>query len=719
MKTTKMQFGFSQKLLTLAVIAAFAPAHAEEAEVAQLVRPESYVSAGLGAATGDTNDRAIFGQYNGLRENDSNLLLEFNFIKRDDTKGLWTNAEGHNLGLDNRELGFSQQKQGDWKYFVGYTEMVRHDPRTINTGLQNAETTTPVVMSLVTPGTGTDVNLKIKRKALSAGAEKWLTPNLMFVVSAKNEDRKGARLSGTGVACMPAVFSSIPCSSLGAAMLLLPEPIDSKTKQFELKLNYSDEKLMLSGGYYGSFFNNTNRSMNPQVSGNLVNPDGTTLDTTTTPGSTLVGYLQQPMALAPDNQAHQLYVSGTYAVTPKTRTTFKYAYTHATQNEDFGSLGAPAGVSNLGGVLDSNLVQLGLTARPMEKLSMLGSLRYEDKADKTPLALYNGAYTNDLTSSRKLGGKLEANYRLPDNYQATLGIDYASVHRDNPVTTADIMNITPPAISPLTGLREDTNELGYRAELRRSMSETINAALSYEHSKRDGGSWLIIEPNNTASNAVGTYPMTMLDRKRDKVKVSIDWTPIEKLSLQFMLEDGKDKYSAPSDKGLRDTGMSSYGVDAALILSESWKLTGYLNQNTQTVHVDHNVGYMAELENINTSLGLGVIGKPLSKIEIGGDLSYLNDDNRYQQSMATGAPIVGGGLPDVTYRVTRLKLYGEYALEKSAVIHADMVYQSAKINEWTWGNNGIPFTYSDNATVSMQQNQNLTFLGFSYVYKFR
>jgi Putative outer membrane beta-barrel porin, MtrB/PioB len=213
--------------------------------------------------------------------------------------------------------------------------------------------------------------------------------------------------------------------------------------------------------------------------------------------------------------------------------------------------------------------------------------------------------------------------------------------------------------------------------------------------------------------------MTMTDRKRDKVRVSADWTPTDNLSLQFMLEDGKDAYTSPTDKGLRDTGMSSYGVDAALSMSENWKLTGYVNQANQILHVDHNVGYLAELKNINTSVGLGVVGRPSSKLEVGADLSYMDDTNRYQQSMATGAAIVGGGLPDVTYRVTSLKLFGKYALQKNADIRVNLIQQIVEFNEWTWGYNGTPFTYSDNTTVSMQQNQNVTFLGASYIYKFR
>jgi len=716
MKTPNKQFAFSQKIFVLALLATFGPAHADEEEVAQLIQPESFVSVGYGAVSGTSKDRAIYGQYNGRRLDGSYLLLDIDVSKRDEALGLWTNFQGTNLGLDNRELSFSQNKQGDWKYAVEYSELVRRDPRTINSALQNAGTTTPTVVSLASPGTGQDIDLAIRRKAASLSAEKWLTTSLLFEASVKNEKRDGSRLSGTGLACSNIIGNTFPCTTTTGALLLLPEPINSTTQQFEAKLNYSGDNYLVSGGYYGSIFNNANGAMNPTVSGNLYNPNGT-VNTST---GELVGYLQQPVALPPDNQAHQFFVSGNYAFTPTTRATFKYAYTHATQSDDFtsnGLPGAPAGVANLGGVLDSTLLQMGLTARPLAKLTVLANLRYEDKADKTPLALYNGVYTNDLNSSKKTNGKLEGSYQLPDNYRATLGLDYATVHRNLPVSTAAIYD---PTVTSLAGLREDTQERAYRAELRRSLSETINAALSYIQSKRDGGNWVNIGPVNTTGNpSTGTYPMTMTDRTRDKVRVAVDWTPTALLSLQFMLEQGKDKYTSPTDKGLRDSGMSSYGIDAALSVSENWKLTGYANQGMQTQHVDHGVGYMAELENVNTTLGLGVVGRPSSKLELGGDLSYMDDINRYNQSMATGAAIVGGGLPDVTYRMTILKLFGKYALQKNADISVNFVQQRVQFDEWTWSYNGIPFAYSDNSSVSMQQNQNVTFLGASYVYKFR
>ena len=121
---------------------------------------------------------------------------------------------------------------------------------------------------------------------------------------------------------------------------------------------------------------------------------------------------------------------------------------------------------------------------------------------------------------------------------------------------------------------------------------------------------------------------------------------------------------------------------------------------------------------MNTTAGMGVAFKPSSKLEMGGELSYMLDRNQYKQSMATGAAIVGGGLPDVAYRMTILKLAGKYALQKNADMHISLARQIVQFDEWTWSNNGIPFAYSDNTTVAMQAGQNSSFLAVSYIYKF-
>jgi MtrB/PioB family decaheme-associated outer membrane protein len=717
MKTSKQTFDFRRTILALSVLMVFGVAYAEDEEVEKLTKNESTISMGAGVATGDFKSRSIFSQYNGYNSiinNDINPLIDFNVIKLKEASGLWVKLEGHNLAQDNREVNFSINKQGDWKYSFDYNEITHHEIRTINTALQGAGTTTPVVTSLATAGSGADINLQLQRKAASVSAEKWITPNLMFEATFKNEDKTGARLSGEGIYC--GSWSRYSCNNYAGAILLLPEPVNTNIKQIDAKLNLSGDKFLLSSGYYGSFFSNTNGSVNP-----IVNTAGFT----TAPP--LASFLQAPIAQTPDNQAHQFYISGNYAFTPTAQSNFKYVYTHATQDENFSSMGltgGPAGVSNLGGVVDTKLAQFGLKARPLSKLTVVANVRYEDKNDKTPSASYNllsspfttpppsAYYSNDYSSSsKKITGKFDTAYQLPDRYRATLGVDYASVQRAAPPTSIGAASDLGLAIG---GLRENTREVGYRAELRRSFTDTYNMAVILGHSQRTGDSWVFYSGNGSGSisssplNVNGTLPMTMMDRKRDKVKVSADWMATSKLSLQLNLEHGKDTYTGPIEVGMRDTGMSSYGVDAAYVISDNWKLTGYVSQSDQTLHVNHMTTYQAELVDSNTSVGLGVIGKPTSRVDVGGNVSYMNDKNSYKQT--------GTGLPDAIYHATNLKLYSKYSLQKNADVRLDLVYQNATLDEWTWGSN---FAYSDKTTVTVQPHQCVTFIGASYIYKLR
>jgi len=710
MKTRKQKLVFRKKILAISVLLAIGSAYAEDDDVTKLTKNESSVSVGAGGVSGDSKSKSIFTQYNGLRNNDANLLLDIDVTRLNDATGLWTKIEGRNLGLDDRDLNFSQTKQGDWKYFLEYNEITHHDIRTINTGMQGAGSTAPIIKSLTAPGLGADLNLQLRREAATVGGEKWISPNLLFEVSFKDEDKKGARLSGVGITCG---FTRYPCGNgvnASGAALLLPEPVDYNTKQIDAKLNYSGDKFLLSGGYYGSYFTNSNGSMTPALSGGLYAPNGTTA---LAPTANLTNYLTAPIALSPNNQAQQFYVSGNYAFTPTTHSNFKYAYTHATQNDSFGSMGlsgGPAGIGDLGGVMNTNLLQFGLTSRPTAKLNVVANLRYEDKNDSTPQSAYNvlsgssplQQYSNGYSnSSTKINGKLEAAYQLPNHYRATVGIDYATVQRAAPPS------LTSPAATDMGlavgGLRENTREASYRAELRKVLSDTLNGAVGVVHSQRTGDSW-------TLYNATGTLPSSMLDRNRNKVKLSAEWVPISKLSLQFNFEDGKDTYTGPAQVGLSDTKMYLAAIDATYVLSENWKLTGYLNQSDQTQDISH-FSIQSQLEDVNTSVSLGVVGKQSSRLDVGGNLSYMNDSNRYNVSSA--------GLPDVTYRVTTLKLFGKYALQNNGDVRVDFVHQNASFNEWTWGNNGTPFTYSDNTTVTMQPNQNVNYLGASYIYKFR
>lgn len=698
-----------------------AAVHEVSDEVAELIRPAGgVVSVGVGHVFGDDKDRALFGQYSGWRKDDSALLLDGSYTRRNEVSGFWSSFDFRNLGLDNREFGLSFSRQGDWRAALEYSELVRHEPRTINTGLQGIGGTAQTVVALPSAGAGADRALKQERKSASVSAEKWLADGILLDATFKTEDKDGDRLAGVGNYCSN-VISGYACSTTQGALLMLVEPVKSTTQQLEINANFSGDKYLVTAGYYGSVFRNSYGSLQPGLSGNLVALDGSSFDPTS--GSpNLSGYLTQPIALPPDNQAHQVFLRGNYAVLPGVRTTFNLSRSQAKQDESFAAMGLPAAAglpSSLGGEVNTTLAQLGLTARVLPNVSFLAHWRYENSEDDTPIAAYNGAFTNTPNSFEKANGKAEATISLPDQMRVTVGLDYAWVKRDRPVSTTLI-----PSTS-MTALRERTEEVGVSADLRRSFAGTAQVAVGVSHSEREGGRWMSLlpgagqyrdVPDAAIATPNGVFPSTMMDRTRDKARLMVDLMPTGELSIQFLAEGGRDSFSAPTDKGLHSTRFGTLGVDAAYALSYAWKFNAFLTLGEQSLNVDHGAGYIAQLDNVSKHAGLGVVGTVSSTLEIGGNLSFLSDRTRYVLDAGNAVPVTG--LPTVDYRAITAKLYGKYALTKTSDLRLDVLYQDLNLDEWSWAAAGVPFVYSDNSTVAMQPNQKLTFLGASYVVRF-
>jgi len=733
MTTMNRPGGFSRCALVAAMLAAFPVAQAQEGSAT-----EGSVTVGVGTVSGDSRDRSIFGQYNGLRVDGLHGLLDFDYYRRDDEAGTVAKFRGIGVLGENRELHFLWKRQGDWKLAFDFGELVRRDPRTINTGLIGAGTTIPQVVHLAAgPGTGTNLDLKTKRQGLGMSFSKWLSPAVEFQASLKTENKDGARLFGSGFGCpSPLAPGCAPTTGTnpGWATLMLPEPIDSTHSQVETRLSYAGQKLRLSGGYYGSYYSNSYTALTPAVPGSLNNALGVLQPLNTG----LLPILSQPLALAPDNQAHQIDVTGTYVFAPTVRGTFKLGMGRATQDQGFARSGfiGPVGATSLDGRVDTALAQFGLAARPTPKLSLLADYRFDDRDDRTPLALYNvigGAgtttyltYTNRNRDYTKNRGKLQASYQFDADYRGTLGIDYESIDRGTFTPTSAVFGVS--------ALRQKTEEIGWRAELRRRMTETFSGAISYVASQRDGSGWLrpvswgagVVPYGNpgTYITSTATFMPTLADRERDKVRLNAVWQPSDALTLQFSADYGRDTFSSPSVQGLQRTDMQLFSVDADYALSVRWSLNGYVSRGSQTLDQARPAGYLMAFDNDNTAAGVGVVGRPTSQLQIGGTLSYFNDRNVYAQTLdpATNLANVAllqatGGLPDVVFRTIEWRLFGRYALSKTSSVRLDLIHQRARFNDWTYGLEGTPFLFSDNTTVTQLQKQHVTYIGLSFTHR--
>ena len=676
---------FPLSAIAAALLAAFGAAGAAEGDdITQLTKPESSVSVGADYVD---SDGARFGQYTGMHKSGGYGLFDVDIVKRDDATGTWFKLNGRNLGLDNRELKFEHNCQGDWGYSIDFSQTPRYEPFTVNTavtGIGSANLTIPAVSTA-----GTPTQLKTQRDAIGLGFSKVLPGNWDVQLRFRNEEKDGARLFARGTTGGVGLFE------------FAPEPIHSTTRQIEATIGYTGERLQLSGGYYGTTYDNKNTALN--FTGGV------------TPLSTFT-----PIGLPPDNQSHQLHLSGGYNFTSTTRGNFKVAYTRATQNDAFITGAnvplAPGIGANLDGRVDTTLVQAGITARPLPKLSLLANLRYEDQDDRTPIRLYNTLATgtstfngeNEPRSIKKTSGKLEASYALPMNFRLTGGLDYEEKNRSaSPVR--------------IVSQRDKTDEISYRVELRHTLSETVTGALAYVHSDRGGSDFLTTVLNNGTAGSNLIAPIHLADRKRDKVRLSVNWTPTERLGLQFMLEEAQDKYGARQALGLgpQKGKAQNYSLDASYTFSEAWQGTAWASHNDNRMDQTSAVGasaaqiWAAALRNRGDAFGLGVQGKPNARLELGADLSHSNITDEYRQQAVTGTARTS--LPEVSTKLTSLKLFGKYALQKNAGLRLDYIYDRFSTNDWTW----TTWTYTDGTTLTQNPTQTTNFLGISYYYKWQ
>ncbi|MGH8640414.1 MAG: MtrB/PioB family decaheme-associated outer membrane protein [Burkholderiales bacterium] len=673
--------------IAAALLAAFGPVHAAEVLApVGLNTAASSASIGLGYTP---DDGRRFGQYTGVNEEGAYGLLDFNLVKRDEATGTWLNVFGRNVGLDNRQLRFEHTRQGNWGYFIEYSQIPRFEPLTVTTGVTGIGTPNLTVPSPATPGV--PVNLGTKREAIGLGFDKFLFGNWDLQVRFRNEEKNGERIFGRGS---------------GSTMEFIPDPINYTTRQLDAKANYTGSQLQMAGGYYGTLFNNHNTGLN--IAGG--DPGLATFT---------------PIALPPDNQSHQLYLSGGYGFTPTTRGNFKVAYAKATQDDTFINVPVLAGIgTSLDGRVDTTLVQMGVTSRPMPKLSLLADFRYEDRDDKTPQRFYgtSGSTTtgvNDVRSIETTTGKAEASYALPNAFRLTGGIGYEEKTRN----TAPVH---------IVSFRETTEELSYRVELRRMMSETVTGAISYIHGDRDGSPWVqtTVTAGTPGSNLIA--PIHLADRKRDKIRLLVNWTPVDPLTLTFTVDDARDEYATlpGSTIGPMDGKASNYAIDVSYAFTQRVQGTAWYSRNdtkaTQTTceNAATPAGcpasaadpvWGADLQSKSDSVGLGFRGKTNGRFELGGDLSFSDITDSYRQfAISPSTSTVPTPLPDITTKLTRVNVWARYALAKNSGVRLDYVYDRYKTDDWTWSS----WVYTDGTQLA-DPNQTVNFFGVTYYFRFR
>ena len=124
--------------------------------------------------------------------------------------------------------------------------------------------------------------------------------------------------------------------------------------------------------------------------------------------------------------------------------------------------------------------------------------------------------------------------------------------------------------------------------------------------------------------------------------------------------------------------------------------------------------YVADTKNVSTAFGVGINGQPSGVLEVGAGVSYVRGPHPVHlspdsASRRTTWPQNAVGLPDTKFSETRYGVFAKYALSKQSDLRFDLSYVISKLDEWSWGFNGVPWVYSDGTTVSLNPDQRVTF----------
>jgi MtrB/PioB family decaheme-associated outer membrane protein len=346
--------------------------------------------------------------------------------------GQWRDASGHygqyeleNLGLASRDATIEVGKEGGYDLKVGYdgqpVEIYDNTATPYRSSASGAVLTLPsnwiysgstAGMLQLTPGLS-PVDIESNRRTVALAGQLFAGTQWTLYTDLSHEEQKGTGLTG---------------ASFLTDAVQLPQPIDYATNTIETGAVWSSPIASVHVAYTGSWFQD--------------NIDALTFENPYLP--LIAGENLGRLALPPSNNLQQGAISGEIALPIFQSTTLSYSASFGRLTQDAGFLpdstlpGATVPAPGaLGGDVRLSHYALSLSSRPLSRLYVRGSARYDGRDDHTPVLtlpqivtdeLAGGTATTPLYSEDRSHLEGSADYRLWSWIKAGVAGDYLNTH---------------------------------------------------------------------------------------------------------------------------------------------------------------------------------------------------------------------------------------------------------------------------------------------------
>ena len=492
------------------------------------------VAAGPGYVSEDNPD---FGNFGGLEEEGAFLALETDLWYRG-PDGRYLLVYGDRLGLDSRLLSIEGGQQGSYRLNLEWKEtpwIRSDDARAFHIGAGTTDQRLPdgwvtgntADMTLLLPSLR-DINVGHQRETLRLGAALSRPGPWRTRVDLEHTEREGTFIKGASF-----LFT-------GNEMVA---PLDDETTRVEAAVGYVRDTWQLETAYQVSLYESNNRSVRWD-----------------NPFPTFNGNERGELSLPPDNEFHQVVVSGYWRPSRSLNMAGQFAAGRATQDDTFlaPTLNPNLSVAalpamSLDGKVDTRIANFRINGHFTDRLRGRALFRYDERDNKTPQYEVSTVVTDTFATGpfltqpysftrRTLEGALD--YRVNRDVSLT-----ASVRRQDTDRDFQEVSETTTDVFSLSARANPTQRLTVRARAsRESRSNDLDPAL--------------LDPFENPS--LRRYHFA--ERDRDLFRVAADFALTSRWTTGAFVEFAEERYD-DVHIGLSEASDRVIGLDLSAALA--------------------------------------------------------------------------------------------------------------------------------------------------------
>lgn len=671
-------------------------------------RPLNYVEIGIGHVS---DDSARFGRYNGLYEKGFFALFDLSWLQRADwdaDKADFLAIQIRDGGLGNRRVDVRLGRQGRFALEASYREqnarwgdglqtIYRPDADgslTLPADWQTAANTAGLSQLLPTLH---EFDLRQRRRQVGVGGQAHFAERWRFSSQVRQEDRDGQRT-------LAGLFGNTGGNPRAA---FLPVPVDYRTRFIDLGIDYGDRQRQFRFAYHGSLFNNNQASLR------FANPFAGVGGWA--PGSGYPDGTGQ-LALAPDNQFHQLSAAGGFQLRPGLRGLAEVAIGRMNQDEAFlpftanpilaESIVQGLPTSSLDGQIDTTVINLRLTGRSSNQFQWNASYRFDDRDNRTERRefVYIGGDSQQQdageTSSRRRYNpiydyrsqrlRLDGSWRLPGQTRLSTAYQRERIER-----------------SDVARRRSDEDRVELRAQ--KPLGERVQASVRLQWSDRrgsayDGASGFLAthDPAYTDTlagqwaNLPALRQYHLADRRRNQAAFSLQFNPADAWTLGLESAWMDDDYRR-SEVGLSNSEIRSLSINLSYTPGRNWSAHAFYSRELldseqlgfsfrggpnrlpdlanpeRAWQVDHR-------DRVDTA-GLGLRREWMDgRFSLSGD--YVHARARARLDASTGSALSSAPLPTINNRLNSFMLRASYRINPALSLHGRLWRESFNSSDW-------------------------------------